>query len=238
MVMGLHKNNIELFLERRGITGFVYKFLDQIFKSGRRGKFSLFTNRGLLFCVFILAILCFISLSAFALGMHFHDKLEYGMLPWREVREDHIGHDVPHPPIKKARRQRFFPCDVAFKDSVDLLSEPKDFWNFTQCSLGYMETEKKASHIDPHEPRFGGHQTLEERQQSFFAVNQTIHCGFVRGAEGFPSTGFDLKEEDKKYMSACRVVVSSCIFGSSDFLRRPTSRLICQMVSLESPRAG
>lgn len=91
----------------------------------------------------------------------------------------------------------FFPCDVAFKDSVNLLSEPKDFWNFTQFSLGYMETEKKASHIDPHEPRFGGHQTLEERQQSFFAVNQTIHCGFVRGAEGFPSTGFDLKEEDK-----------------------------------------
>lgn len=89
-----------------------------------------------------------------------------------------------------------------------------------------METEKEASHIDAHEPKFGGHQTFEEREQSFFAVNQTIRCGFVRGAEGFPSTGFDLKEEDKRYMSTCRVVVSSCIFGSSDFLRRPTSKLV------------
>lgn len=107
-----------------------------------------------------------------------------------------------------------------------MLSEPKDFLNFTHFSLGYMETEKKASHINAHEPRFGGHQTLEEREQSFFAVNQTVHCGFVRAAEGFPSTGFDLKEEDRKYMSVCRVAVSSCIFGSSDFLRRPTSRLV------------
>ncbi|KAM3203214.1 putative hexosyltransferase MUCI70 isoform X1 [Capsicum annuum] len=122
----------------------------------------------------------------------------------------------------------FFPCDVVFRDAVDLHSEPKDFMNFTQFSLGYMETEKKASHTDAHDPRFGGHQTLEEREQSFSAVNQTIHCGFLRGAAGLPSTGFDLKEEDKRYMSACRVVVSSCIFGSSDFLRRPTSRLISE----------
>ncbi|KAM3304203.1 putative hexosyltransferase MUCI70 isoform X2 [Capsicum chacoense] len=206
----------------------VYKSLDQI-KNSRRGRnFSVFTNKGLLFWVFILAVLCFISLAAFALGMHFHVKLEHGMLPWREMREDFIMHDVPERPTKKPRRQRFFPCDVVFRDSVDLHSEPKDFMNFTQFSLGYMETEKKASHTDAHDPRFGGHQTLEEREQSFSAVNQTIHCGFLRGAEGLPSTGFDLKEEDKRYMSACRVVVSSCIFGSSDFLRRPTSRLISE----------
>ncbi|CAN4124455.1 unnamed protein product [Withania somnifera] len=226
--MGLYKNNTEL----RGILGIVYKFLDQFnncFRSCRRGrKFSLFTNRGLLFCVFILAVLCFISLAAFALGMHFHVKWEHGMLPWREMREDYVVHDVPDRPTKKPRRQRFFPCEVALRDSVDFLIEPKEFLNFTQFSLGYIETEKKASHIDAHEPRFGGHQTLEEREQSFFAVNQTIHCGFVRGDEGFPSTEFDLKEEDKRYMSACRVVVSSCIFGSSDFLRRPTSKLISE----------
>nr|AAU93583.1 hypothetical protein SDM1_52t00007 [Solanum demissum]ABO92995.1 protein of unknown function [Solanum tuberosum] len=258
--MALYKNNTEFFQVRRGILGFFYKFLDQIkncFRScGRGGKFSLFTNRGLLFCVFLLAVLCLISLAAFGLGMHFHvsnkwylqaiatlsgsfilvdehttasilwavGKLEPNMLPWREMRKDIIAHDVPDRPTKKLRRQRFFPCEVAFKDSVDLLSEPKDFLNFNHFSLGYMETEKKASHIDAHEPRFGGHQTLEEREQSFFAVNQTVHCGFV----GFPSTGFDLKEEDRKYMSACRVVVSSCIFGSSDFLRRPTSRLMSE----------
>lgn len=88
--------------------------------------------------------------------------------------------------------------------------------NFTQFSLGYMETEKKASHTDVH----------EEREQSFFCCKSNNSLWFLRGAEELPSTEFDLKEEDKRYMSMCRVVVSSCIFGSSDFLRRPTSRLV------------
>lgn len=58
--------------------------------------------------------------------------------------------------------------------------------------------------------------------------NQTLHCGFVKGPPGHPSTGFDINEKDKAYMYRCKVAVSSCIFGSSDFLRRPTSRLISQ----------
>ena len=79
-MMALYKNNAELFQVRvrRGILGFVYKFLDKFkncFRScGRGGKFSLFTNRGLLFCVFVLAVLCLISLAAFGLGMHFHGE--------------------------------------------------------------------------------------------------------------------------------------------------------------------
>lgn len=89
-----------------------------------------------------------------------------------------------------------------------------------------MEREEKPSQNDPSYPTFGGHQTLEERERSFHASSQTIHCGFVKGQEGFPSTGFDLDAKDKTFMSTCSVVVSSCIFGSSDFLRRPASKLV------------
>ncbi|KAM3304208.1 hypothetical protein P3S67_015240 [Capsicum chacoense] len=78
--------------------------------------------------------------------------------------------------------------------------------------------QKKASHTDVH----------EETEQSFFCCKSNNSLWFLRGAEELPSTGFDLKEEDKRYMSTCRVVVSSCIFGSSDFLRRPTRRLISE----------
>lgn len=114
----------------------------------------------------------------------------------------------------------FFPCEVGFLDSVDDIVEPKEFSNLTRFSLRYIEREDKYFNNNP---RFGGHQTLEERERSFYAINQTIHCGFVEGP-GLVSTGFDLDDKDKSYMSTCRIVVSSCIFGSSDFLRRPTSK--------------
>lgn len=119
-----------------------------------------------------------------------------------------------------------FPCEVVFKESVDNLVEPKDFMHFPQFSIRYIDREEIISEHGIFEPRFGGHQTLEERESSFYARNQTLHCGFVKGPEGYPSTGFDLNEKDREYMDTCRIVVSSCIFGSSDFLRRPTSKKV------------
>lgn len=119
-----------------------------------------------------------------------------------------------------------FPCMVALLASVEDLVEPKGFMNFTDFSQGYVNREKQPLSNNFFEPRFGGHQSLEEREKSFSASNQTLHCGFVKGAEGYPSTGFDLNETDKAFMNTCWVVVSSCIFGSSDFLRRPTSKLV------------
>jgi hypothetical protein len=86
--------------------------------------------------------------------------------------------------------------------------------------------EEKPLGVNSFESRFGGHQKLEEREKSFYAHDQTLHCGFVKGPPGFPSTGFDFDEKDMAYMSTCRVAVSSCIFGSSDFLRRPTSKRV------------
>lgn len=104
---------------------------------------------------------------------------------------------------------------------------------FTQFSLEYIEKEEILPD-NYFEPRFGGHQTLPEREKSFYARNQTLHCGFVNGPPGYSSIGFDLNEKDKAYMYTCKVVVSSCIFGSSDFLRRPTRRLVNELYSLHN----
>ncbi|KAK4479802.1 hypothetical protein RD792_015339, partial [Penstemon davidsonii] len=120
----------------------------------------------------------------------------------------------------------FSPCEVSFLDSVTYLREPKDNMKFTDFSLDYVEGDDRTHLSGSIVARFGGHQSLREREQSYHATNQTIHCGFVSGPDGFPTTGFDLDEKDKKYMITCKVVVSSCIFGSSDFLRRPTSKVI------------
>ncbi|KDO82903.1 hypothetical protein CISIN_1g0487822mg, partial [Citrus sinensis] len=45
---------------------------------------------------------------------------------------------------------------------------------------------------------------------------------------GLSSTLFDLDENDKAYMNTCVIVVSSCIFGSTDYLRRPDRRMISE----------
>lgn len=99
--------------------------------------------------------------------------------------------------------------------------------NFTKFSIDYVVQEQKLySNNSMLQPKFGGHETLEERENSYYARNQTLHCGFVRGLDGYNSTGFEVNEKDKAYMAGCRVAVSSCIFGSSDFLRRPMSKRV------------
>ncbi|KAI5352645.1 hypothetical protein L3X38_005536 [Prunus dulcis] len=108
----------------------------------------------------------------------------------------------------------------------------KHFMNFTLFSLEFIDQEGLPSLSNIYEPRFGGHQTLEEREQSFFAKNQTLHCGFIKGPPGFSSTGFDIDAKDKAYKNECKIAVSSCIFGSSDFLRRPTSKKDCERRAL------
>ncbi|KAG5521186.1 hypothetical protein RHGRI_033668 [Rhododendron griersonianum] len=144
----------------------------------------------------------------------FSGKMEDGISSLREAEDEFLGADASKRQKIKPHRQRkkyFNPCEVRFLDSVNNLVEPKVCANSTQFYSEYRGREEKPYGHDRFEPRFGGHQTLEEREKSFYARNQTIHCGFVEGPEGYPSTGFDFDENDKSYMSTCKVVVSSCI---------------------------
>ncbi|KAI8527332.1 hypothetical protein RHMOL_Rhmol12G0067300 [Rhododendron molle] len=230
-VMALYRHNNELLPEKRGIIGAVFKSLTQrkhglrVFRRGTRLRVSI---RRFLLWMFTIAVLFSIYLAVFGLKVPFHGKMEDGISSLREAQEEFLGADVSERPRIKPHRQRFYPCEVRFLDSVNNLVEPKDYANSTQFYSRYHDREDKPYGQDQFEPRFGGHQTLEEREKSFYARNQTIHCGFVEGPEGYPSTGFGLDEKDKLYMNTCKVVVSSCIFGSSDFLRRPTSKLISE----------
>lgn len=131
--------------------------------------------------------------------------------------------DVPKKKKYKHRKQ-YGPCEIGFVNSIDVLKEPETYMNVTDFSLNYITKEENLNEYDMFHPSFGGHQTFKEREQSFYAKNQTLHCGFVKGPGEAGNTGFDLDIEDKAYMFSCKVVVSSCIFGSSDFLRKPTKK--------------
>ncbi|KAI3433050.1 uncharacterized protein J3R85_007239 [Psidium guajava] len=238
--MGLDKHGSEMFVERRGVIGAFQHWLrrgrDRL-RAARRGRRTYKQRFSRLACLLV-AIFLF-CVVAFGLNMFLHGKMEGRassthavkvadtlkeadtVKEANSVQEASIVSGVGKKPTTK-HRKRHLPCEITLSDSVNNLVEPSSFMNFTQLSLHYIEKEENSI------PRFGGHQTLGEREKSFHARSQKLHCGFVKGPARFPSTGFDLDEKDKLYMNTCKVVVSSCIFGSSDFLRRPTSKRITE----------
>ncbi|KAJ8551276.1 hypothetical protein K7X08_000646 [Anisodus acutangulus] len=129
-------------------------------------------------------------------------------------------------PKRKARKHA---CEMRILNASALLVEPLESRKFSRFSLQYTETEDKPVDNANWEPRFAGHQSLEEREESFLARNQKINCGFVGGPEGAPSTGFDLAEDDAKYISSCHIAVVSCIFGNSDRLRIPVGKMVSRI---------
>lgn len=129
---------------------------------------------------------------------------------------------------KKRRKRPSLPCEVEFLNSTVGLVEPDENPNFAKFLLQFVESEEKPEGVDVWEPRFAGHQSLEERENSFYARNQKLHCGFVKGPQGSLSTGFDLSEKDAEFLRTCHIAVSSCIFGKSDNIRIPTSKMISQ----------
>ncbi|KOM31427.1 hypothetical protein LR48_Vigan01g098200 [Vigna angularis] len=248
--MALYRTSGELLTERRGIIDAVFNSFeksDHGSRGLRRGRrFGRITKHKLSRWMFLLTALISILLTVYGLKMFFQAKMEskFATIPLilQEERNQQgnimVSDEAKTPKenivvsdlgmVPKGKRRKHFPCEVGFLESVESLVEPQSYVNSTWFSLEYVDHEERTSKNHLFEPRFGGQQTLEERENSFYAKNQTLHCGFVKGPPGHPSTGFDINEKDKAYMYKCKVAVSSCIFGSSDFLRRPTSRLISQ----------
>ncbi|KAK2987935.1 hypothetical protein RJ640_003413 [Escallonia rubra] len=117
------------------------------------------------------------------------------------------------------------------------LVEPLENPKFARFSLQYTEVDEKPNNgVEPWQPRFAGHQSLKQREDSYTARDQKINCGFVKGPKGSPSTGFDLAEDDSKYISSCHIAVVSCIFGNSDRLRTPMGKTLFFEIFLPSEK--
>ncbi|PIA47254.1 hypothetical protein AQUCO_01400143v1 [Aquilegia coerulea] len=120
-------------------------------------------------------------------------------------------------------------CEMKFINSTAQLVEPAESEEVSRFSLQYTDVEERPSGLEEWKLRFAGHQSLEEREKSFHARDQTINCGFIRGPKGSLGTRFDLKEDDMRYMSSCHIAVSSCIFGNSDKLRSPFGKTVTRL---------
>lgn len=135
----------------------------------------------------------------------------------------------PETKRKGKRRKYSGSCEMKVLNSTSQLVEPLESRKFARFNLQYVETEEKPLGVEQWTPRFAGHQSLEERENSFLARDQNIKCGFVKGPEGSPSTGFDMSEDDESYISRCHIAVISCIFGNSDRLRTPATKTISRL---------
>ncbi|KAI9153876.1 hypothetical protein LWI28_017865 [Acer negundo] len=205
------KQNSELLPERRGGPSSILNSPGYFRNASRGRRFGRFIKMRISHSVFVLAALVFIYFATFGFKAFFHGT--------QGAQQE--SSNAVKPPV-------YPPCKIDFLGSVNDLVEPKDFTdfrNFTQFSVEYIDKEDVPFGTNMYKPRFGGHQTLQEREKSFYAKNHTLHCGFVN-APGFSSTGFDLDEKDKTFMSTCKIVVYSCIFGSFDFLRKPAKNKI------------
>ncbi|KAL4583312.1 hypothetical protein LXL04_007882 [Taraxacum kok-saghyz] len=113
---------------------------------------------------------------------------------------------------KRSKRRKYSgACEMKVVNSSMNALEPPESSKFVRFSLRYKEDINS---------KFGGDQSLEERERSFVADDQTLSCGFVKG------TGFDLSEDDAAYIATCHIAVISCIFGNSDRLRSPMGKTV------------
>jgi hypothetical protein len=118
------------------------------------------------------------------------------------------------------------PCSIDFKTTTEGLEEPVGNKKFANFSLSYIQMEESPVETVDWEPRFAGHQTHEEREETFHVKDQTVHCGFVQAPEVYPPTGFELSDADTEFLQTCHIAVSSCIFGNWDHLRAPTNKKV------------
>ncbi|KAF2588157.1 hypothetical protein F2Q70_00038725 [Brassica cretica] len=125
----------------------------------------------------------------------------------------------------RGRRSSGGACQMKLLNSSQPIVEPLNTRKSARFSLHYVENEEKPDGEQLWDPRFAGHQSLQEREDSFLAEDKKIHCGFVKAPKGSPTTGFDLTEDDTNYISRCHIAVISCIFGNSDRLRPPANKM-------------
>ncbi|CAI5531862.1 unnamed protein product [Closterium sp. Naga37s-1] len=87
------------------------------------------------------------------------------------------------------------------------------------------DASERAARRAGNRPRFNGHQSLQQREDSFkIQESMRVHCGFVWGGKVGNGTGFDVSDDDRRFMERCYdIVVVSAIFGAYDVVQQPSN---------------
>ncbi|CAA2978500.1 uncharacterized protein LOC111389288 isoform X1 [Olea europaea subsp. europaea] len=100
--------------------------------------------------------------------------------------------------------------------------------------LSYIMEDNIASNGSQSPPLFGGHQTWQQRDESFKVKPiMKVHCGFMQGG------GAEMAAADIRYVKKCRFVIASGIFDGYDTPHQPSNiskrsqRLFCFLMVVD-----
>ncbi|XP_022876150.1 uncharacterized protein LOC111394529 isoform X1 [Olea europaea var. sylvestris] len=126
-------------------------------------------------------------------------------------------------------------CPIPVADDPDKIVIPtrKSPEKIVQ-NLSYIMRDNISSNGSQSTSLFGGHQTWQQRDESF-KVKSTmkVHCGFMQGG------GAEMTLKDVKYVKKCRFVVASGIFDGYDTPHQPSNiskrseRLFCFLMVVD-----
>lgn len=110
-------------------------------------------------------------------------------------------------------------CSIPLLDDPQAVKIPDARHNHQyHLNLTYIVEDHAFTADSKATPLFGGHQTWQQRENSFKISSQMeIHCGFVNNSGG------DLVKEDRKFVKKCRFVVASGIFDGYDTPHQPSN---------------
>ncbi|CAI7773967.1 unnamed protein product [Closterium sp. NIES-53] len=127
------------------------------------------------------------------------------------------------PPSTDRKRTGPRPCPVCYLPLPDAMAMRPPRGHTEEPILKHLayvtedDASERAARRAGNRPRFNGHQSLQQREDSFkIQESMRVHCGFVWGGKVSNGTGFDVSDDDRRFMERCYdIVVVSAIFGET-----------------------
>ncbi|KAI3446798.1 hypothetical protein Pfo_003463 [Paulownia fortunei] len=172
----------------------------------KRGFIRLILTGGIIWMLLILTVLLFHIWScqssvAFFSALCNKDSKVYGML-------NTMG--LVTPPHR---------CPIPVADDPNKIVIPKKRTPEKVVQrLSYIMENSTATNGSHSSPLFGGHQTWQQREESFkIKPAMKVHCGFMQGG------GEEMAPKDIEYVKKCRFVVATGIFDAYDTPHQPSN---------------
>ncbi|XP_075511309.1 putative hexosyltransferase MUCI70 [Primulina tabacum] len=171
----------------------------------KRGLIRLVLTAGIIWMMLILAVLLFHVWScqssvAFFVALCNKESKIFGML-------NTMGFVTP---------PHRCPIPVADHPNKVAIPKTKSPEKFVQ-RLSYIMEDNIAGN-GSQSPLFGGHQTWQQREESFkIKPTMRVHCGFMKGG------GAEMASSDIKYVKKCKFVVATGIFDAYDTPHQPSN---------------
>ncbi|CAI5493918.1 unnamed protein product [Closterium sp. Naga37s-1] len=135
------------------------------------------------------------------------------------------------PPSTDRKRTGPRPCPVCYLPLPDAMGMRPSRGHTEEPILKHLayvtedDASERAARRAGNRPRFNGHQSLQQREDSFkIQESMRVHCGFVWGGKVGNGTGFDVSDDDRRFMERCYdIVVVSAIFGAYDVVQQPSN---------------